>query len=155
MSKVHPPERYVGLFTSSVLAFLLERAQEDRFKWCVAETLKNPCNSPPLTCQLARATVVDYYGKVLFDSFVRPTQPVVNYRTASTGIEQAHVYGDTAQPFDRVQDEVTKLITNRIIIGHSLWTDLAVLGISHLAVNTRDIALYMPFRDAMGQRNQV
>ncbi|KAG9104939.1 biotin synthase [Ceratobasidium sp. 370] len=127
----------------------------DRFKWYVVEALNNPINLPTLTFQLARVTVVDYYGQVLFDSFVRPTQPVVNYRTASTGIEQTHLCGNKAQPFDWVQAEVTKLISNQIIVGYCLWTDLAVLGISHLAINTRDVALYIPFREAMGQRNQT
>ncbi|KAG8747999.1 biotin synthase [Ceratobasidium sp. 414] len=111
------------------LVFLLAQAQEvrsNRFDSSAAHSFHFGAGSVNM---LARVTVIDYYGKVLFDSFVRPTQPVVNYRTTSTGIEQVHVSGDKAQPFDQVQAEVTALINNRIIIGHSIWTDLAVLGI--------------------------
>ncbi|KAG8778790.1 hypothetical protein FRC12_024828 [Ceratobasidium sp. 428] len=131
MSKIYAPERYVGLSCLSVGA-----------------------GSGGSVQMLARATIIDYWGNILYDAFVRPTQDVANYKTTSTGIERAHLYGSEARPFELVQAEVAKLISNRIIVGHSLWTDLAVLGISHKAADTRDAALYGPFREAMGQINQ-
>lgn len=33
---------------------------------------------------------------------------------------------EKALPFETVQARVSELISNRIIIGHSLWVDLAV-----------------------------
>ncbi|KAG9126911.1 hypothetical protein FRC07_001417 [Ceratobasidium sp. 392] len=79
-SKLYPPERYVGLCCLSVGAGAGGSVQ-----------------------MLARATVIDYWGNTLYDSFVKPTENVVNHQT----------------------------------------------------INTRDAALYIPFREAMGQPNQV
>jgi RNA exonuclease 4 len=70
------------------------------------------------------------------------------------------------------------MIKGKIIVGHSLWNDLSgtylstgpksfrltflviyvafsVLGIPHPAVATRDVALYVPFRNALSSPNQI
>ncbi|CAE6536699.1 unnamed protein product [Rhizoctonia solani] len=47
------------------------------------------------------------------------------------------------------------LLRGRIVVGHSLWLDLQVLGISHPACDTRDVGLYLPFRAALKTNNQV
>ncbi|KAF8610815.1 hypothetical protein BDV93DRAFT_540469 [Ceratobasidium sp. AG-I] len=104
---------------------------------------------------LARATVIDYRGNQIFDAFVKPTQEVVTYKTSSTGIKAEHLDTDSALPFELVQAKVSELIKDKIIVGHTLWMSLAVLGISHLSSNTRDVALYLPFRVAMHQQNQM
>lgn len=38
---------------------------------------------------LARVSIVNQYGKVLYDKFVKPTEEVVDYRTAVSGIRPA------------------------------------------------------------------
>ncbi|KDN49423.1 hypothetical protein RSAG8_02125, partial [Rhizoctonia solani AG-8 WAC10335] len=101
---------------------------------------------------LARVTIVDYWGNVMLESFVRPTEPVVDYRTAQHRITEKELSGPQALPFDVVQAKVTNLISGYIVVGHSLWNDLSVLGISHLAINTRDTALYLPFRDTLNMQ---
>ncbi|QRW14764.1 nucleotide-binding frt1 [Ceratobasidium sp. AG-Ba] len=130
MSKFYPPEEYAALSCLSVGA-----------------------GSGGSVSMLARATVIDYWGNVIFDSFVEPTEKVTNYKTTSTGIEEHHLHGSESKPFKVVQAEVADIIKDRIIIGYSLWTDLAVLGIRHIAKNTRDIALFVPFREALNQHN--
>lgn len=80
--------------------------------------------------------------------------------------------------FNDVQHQVADLIKDKVIVGHSLWNDLSgrlpwhmfqeavatgsnsrfpysVLGIPHPAVNTRDVALYQPFRNALRSPNQL
>lgn len=37
---------------------------------------------------LARVSVVDYNGVVLLDTFVAPTKPVIDYRTAVSGVRK-------------------------------------------------------------------
>lgn len=98
---------------------------------------------------LARVAIVDYRGQVVLDTFVAPSPatPVADYRTASTGIQPHHLHN--APAFSAVQARVAQIIQNRILVGHSLWNDLSVLGIPHPAVNTRDVALYQPFRNAL------
>ncbi|KAF9229206.1 hypothetical protein BS17DRAFT_792179 [Gyrodon lividus] len=107
------------------------------------------------TAMLARVSVVDFRGNVLLDTFVSPTMQVSDYRTATTGIETSHLLAPDIPSFDRVQQHVADLIKGKVIIGHSLWHDLSVLGIPHPAVATRDVALYQPFRNALRSPNQV
>ncbi|KAJ1310344.1 hypothetical protein OPQ81_007083 [Rhizoctonia solani] len=103
---------------------------------------------------LARVSIVDYWGNVMLNTFVQPTEPVVDYRTTQTKITAWDLSDSNPQalPFDIVQVKVTDLIHECIIVGHSLWQDLSVLGISHLAVDTRDTALYLPFRVTLSQQ---
>ncbi|KAG8685711.1 hypothetical protein FRC11_010188, partial [Ceratobasidium sp. 423] len=82
----------------------------------------------------------------MLETYVQPTEPVTDYRTAYTGIKEEHLSSPQALPFDVVQAKVRDLISGYIIVGHSLWDDLSVMGISHLAINTRDTGLYLPFR---------
>ncbi|CAE6469027.1 unnamed protein product [Rhizoctonia solani] len=126
--KIYPPERYRALSCLAVGA-----------------------GAGGSVNMLAKVTVVDYWGNEMMEAFVRPTEPVVDYRTAHTGITEENLDSPQALPFDVVQAKVTDLISGYIIIGHTLWNDLSVLGICHLAINTRDIALYLPFRKAIKQ----
>ncbi|THH33563.1 hypothetical protein EUX98_g672 [Antrodiella citrinella] len=107
------------------------------------------------THMLARVAVVDYRGQTLFEAYVLPTMPVSDYRTSTTGIEAEHLAPDSALPFQDVQNRVADLMKGKVVVGHSLWLDLSVLGIPHPAVATRDVALYQPFRNALRSPNQV
>jgi len=40
-----------------------------------------------------RVSIVDYRGQVLLDTYVQPTMPVADYRTAITGIEAKSLTG--------------------------------------------------------------
>lgn len=90
---------------------------------------------------LARVALVDYRGQVLYDAFVQPTSPVESYRSATTGLKRTDFNGggcdailqrvlfhlpNLALPFDEVQAAVSRLIRNRVIVGHQLWSDLQV-----------------------------
>ncbi|KAI0080320.1 hypothetical protein K474DRAFT_1637998 [Panus rudis PR-1116 ss-1] len=101
------------------------------------------------TSMLARVAVVDYRGQTLYCTYVRPTMTVTDYRTSTTGISSSHLSGSNVPAFETVQQNVANLIKGKIIVGHSLWQDLSVLGIRHPAVTTRDVALYQPFRNAL------
>ncbi|KAE9408176.1 hypothetical protein BT96DRAFT_962844 [Gymnopus androsaceus JB14] len=101
------------------------------------------------TSMLARIAIVDFRGNTVLDTYVAPTMKVTEYRTATTGIEPAHLSGRNAASFNQVQQHVANLIKGQIIVGHSIWNDLSVLGIPHPAVDTRDVALYQPFRNAL------
>ncbi|PCH33878.1 hypothetical protein WOLCODRAFT_63710 [Wolfiporia cocos MD-104 SS10] len=113
------------------------------------------CGPGGSTSMLARVAIVDYQGQTVFHTNVQPTMPVSDYRTGTTGIEAAHLDPGTAMPFTEVQQQVAALLKEKIIVGHSLWHDLSVLGIPHPAVATRDAALYQPFRNALHMQNQI
>ena len=75
--------------------------------------------------------------------------------------------------FNTIQQYVANKIKGKVIVGHSLWNDLSgihfspiqqtlltvpsliVLGIPHPAVATRDVALYVPFRNSLSSPNQI
>ncbi|KAI5123614.1 hypothetical protein M0805_003430 [Coniferiporia weirii] len=107
------------------------------------------------TSMVARVSLVDYRGNTVLDTYVRPTMAVTDYRTSTTGIEAKHLNSDSAMHFNAVQSLIAEYIKGKILVGHSIWQDLSVLGIPHPAVATRDVALYMPFRNALQSPNQV
>ncbi|KAF8758410.1 Biotin and thiamine Synthesis associated domain [Rhizoctonia solani] len=99
---------------------------------------------------LARVTIIDYRGNEILDTYVQPTS---HYRTAQTKITEYHLSGANphALPFDVVQTKVTDHIAGCIVVGYTLWNDLSILGLRHPAIDTRDIGLYLPFRDDLHQ----
>ncbi|KAJ7579468.1 ribonuclease H-like domain-containing protein [Mycena floridula] len=104
---------------------------------------------------LARVAIVDYQGQTVLDTYVVPTSNVTDYRTATTGIQPSHLSGGNAVQFSVVQEHVANLLKGNILVGHSLWNDLSVIGIAHAAVDTRDVGLYQPFRNALRSPRQV
>lgn len=107
------------------------------------------------TSMLARVSIVDYRGRIIFDKYVAPTMQVTDYRTSTTGILDSHLHSSEAWSFSAVQQYVANLIKGKVLVGHSIWNDLSVLGIPHPAVFTRDVALYQPFRNALRSPHQI
>lgn len=56
--------------------------------------------SGPLTRihKIARVTVVDRRGQVLYDTCVTPTSPIKSYRTSTTGLNESHFKAGTSIP---------------------------------------------------------
>ncbi|KIP11431.1 hypothetical protein PHLGIDRAFT_63797, partial [Phlebiopsis gigantea 11061_1 CR5-6] len=102
---------------------------------------------------VARVTLTDYRGFVIYDSYVRPTSPVTDYRTAETGLTAQHIA--SAPPFPEVQQRVATMLRGKILIGYGLWEFLSVMGLSHPAIDTRDAALFLPFRRSLHYRSNV
>jgi len=92
---------------------------------------------------VARVTLVDWHGQVLLDQYVRPTDPITDYRTFVSGITSAHLI--TAGTLEDVRPRVQELLQDKILVGHALKNDLKALGIHHPWYNTRDTAKYEPF----------
>ncbi|KAF4623053.1 hypothetical protein D9613_001730 [Agrocybe pediades] len=104
---------------------------------------------------LARIAIVDYRGNTVLDKYVAPTATVTDYRTLTTGITAAHLSSPEAWSFAAIQNYCSNFFRGKILVGHSLWNDLAVLGLPHPAVDTRDVALYQPFRNALRSPHQA
>lgn len=54
--------------------------------------------------ELARCSIVDYHGNVLYDKFIKPCQPVTDFRTRWSGIQKRHLRNAT--PFAQAREEV-------------------------------------------------
>ena len=63
---------------------------------------------------LARVSIVNYYGNIVFDTLIRPSAPVYDYREKITGIKP-HDLKD-APPYSKVAGIVslTKYLSNSI-----------------------------------------
>ncbi len=94
---------------------------------------------------LARVSIVDYDNVVLLDTFVNVIEDVTDYRTFVSGITEENLKSDSVMDSDMCISLVKRLLHNKILVGHGLKNDLAVLGIEHPWYNTRDTAKYEPF----------
>lgn len=97
---------------------------------------------------LARVSITNWHGAVILDTFVRPAEPITDYRTRFSGVRPSDM--KTAMPFAQAQQRVADLLKDRILIGHALTNDLAVLLLSHPRRDIRDTAKHMPFRKKYG-----
>ncbi|KAL8144958.1 RNA exonuclease 4 [Apium graveolens] len=92
---------------------------------------------------LGRATLVNKWGNVIYDEFVRPVDYVVDFRTQISGIRPSDL--KKAKDFRVVQNKVAELLKGRILVGHALRNDLKALLLSHPKTDIRDTAEYQPF----------
>ncbi|XP_062192028.1 uncharacterized protein LOC133895609 [Phragmites australis] len=93
---------------------------------------------------LGRVTLVNSFGNVVYDEYVRTVERIVDYRTRISGIRPKHM--NKAKEFWIVQREVAELIKGRILAGHALHNDLKVLLLSHPKKDIRDTSEYEIFR---------
>ncbi|XP_021499421.1 apoptosis-enhancing nuclease isoform X2 [Meriones unguiculatus] len=91
--------------------------------------------------ELARCSVVSYSGDVLYDKYIRPEMPIVDYRTRWSGITRQHLH--KAIPFQVAQKEILKLLKGKVVVGHALHNDFQALKYVHPRSQTRDTT-YVP-----------
>jgi len=93
---------------------------------------------------VARVTLVDWDGRIVWDEFVRQEQEVTDYRTFVSGITPLDLE-DAVVTIDDCRRKVQAMIVNKVLVGHALKNDLRALNISHPWHATRDTAKYDPF----------
>lgn len=93
---------------------------------------------------LARVSVVDFHGKQVYDSYVRPRERVTDWRTHVSGVGPKHMA--QARTFDEVQKQIAELLAGRILVGHDVKHDLRVLELDHSSMMIRDTAKFPAFR---------
>jgi RNA exonuclease 4 len=95
------------------------------------------------TSVLARCSIVDYEGNVLYDKHVRPVEKVTDFRTHVSGIRSSSLRH--AIPFAQCLKEVGKLFEGKIIVGHALKNDFQALMFTPPKHLIRDTAYYRPY----------
>ncbi|NWU61270.1 AEN nuclease, partial [Pterocles burchelli] len=86
--------------------------------------------------ELARCSVVSYEGDVIYDKYVKPELPIVDYRTRWSGITKQHM--KNAIPFKAAQAEILKILKDKIVVGHAIHNDFQALKYFHPKDRTRD-----------------
>eukprot|EP00742_Colponemidia_sp_Colp-10_P009378 GILJ01010221.1.p1 GENE.GILJ01010221.1~~GILJ01010221.1.p1 ORF type:complete len:814 (+),score=82.71 GILJ01010221.1:65-2443(+) len=89
---------------------------------------------------VARISIVNFLGEILYDRYVRPTEKVTNYRTFVSGVRPHHL--ESGIPFEQAQKEVIALFKGRLLIGHSIIHDFHVLNYTHPEKLVRDTQRY-------------
>jgi RNA exonuclease 4 len=109
---------------------------------------------PHLEHLLARASLVNFHGDLIYDSYVLPppNAKVEDYRTFVSGIKPSHLAPNYARSYSEVQKDVAKLLEGRVLVGHALKNDLQVLGFGHPRRDMRDTSRYAKFRELSGGR---
>lgn len=93
---------------------------------------------------LARISIVNRHGFCVYDKYVKPREPVQDYRTKVSGIRPHNL--QNGEEFEIVQKEVAEILRGRILVGHALKYDLDVLYLSHPRKHLRDTSRFKTFR---------
>lgn len=93
---------------------------------------------------VARVSIVNQFGKCIYDKYVKPTEKVTDYRTAVSGIRPKDI--KHGEDFHIIQNEVAHILQGRILVGHAVHHDLKVLLLDHPKRKTRDTQRYKPFK---------
>jgi RNA exonuclease 4 len=93
---------------------------------------------------LARVSIVDWYGAVVLDTFVKVHERVVDYRSHVSGIREADLASDRALEFGVVRTMVQNVVRGKVLVGHGLANDLKVFHLKHPWHMIRDSATYQP-----------
>ncbi|CAK7901919.1 RNA exonuclease 4 [[Candida] anglica] len=100
--------------------------------------------------ELARISIINYYGYVLYDVFVRPKKKVVDWRTWISGVTPANMID--AVSFEEARGRTEFMLQGKILVGHALQNDLKVLRIRYPQQYIRDTSNYAYFRQISGGR---
>ncbi|KFM64131.1 Exonuclease GOR, partial [Stegodyphus mimosarum] len=84
--------------------------------------------------EVVRVTLVNVYGIVVYDSYVKPEHQILDYNTAYSGVNRNNLDGvDTT--LQRVQSFLLNLLNkDSILVGHGLANDLLGLNLIHESV---------------------
>ena len=84
--------------------------------------------------ELARVSLVNLTGDIIYDAFVKPGKPVVDYLTQYSGITEKTLE-DIQLTLDQARNEVlSRVKRDTIVCGHSLENDLRALKLIHKRV---------------------
>ncbi|CAK6439521.1 unnamed protein product [Pipistrellus nathusii] len=91
---------------------------------------------------LARCSIVNYHGDVLYDEYVLPPCHIVDYRTRWSGMRKQHMVNAT--PFKIARGQILKILTGKIVVGHAIHNDFKALQYFHPKSLTRDTSHIPP-----------
>nr|XP_060485733.1 RNA exonuclease 1 homolog [Panthera onca] len=110
----------------------------------VTGALSAPQSYTTYGLELTRVTVVDTDMRVVYDTFVKPDNEIVDYNTRFSGVTEADLV-DTSISLRDVQAVLLSMFSaDTVLIGHSLESDLLALKVIHSTVV--DTSVLFPHR---------
>lgn len=96
--------------------------------------------STSIGTEVTKVTVVNHLFQVVYESLVKPKNPILDYNTVFSGLREGDL-DNVKVTLEDVQAELLHLFNDRtILIGHALRNDLKVLKIAHMKViDTEDV----------------
>nr|XP_015816079.2 RNA exonuclease 1 homolog [Nothobranchius furzeri] len=101
--------------------------------------------------ELSRVTVVNSDLQVIYDTFVRPNNDVIDYNTRFSGISEEDLKRNHASLREIQQTLLSFVSADTILVGHGLETDLCLLKLLHGMVV--DTSVVFPHR--LGPPNKL
>ncbi|KAJ3449956.1 RNA exonuclease [Anaeramoeba flamelloides] len=135
-----------------------ENQEEDKKPIKIGKYLSFACDTCISKAQkeeeiIARVSIINYEGKVVYDTYVKPAEYITNYRTAITGITKKLL--KHAPSLTEVQEKVSTLINDRTLVGHILKPKLKLLYLNHPHKFTRDISRYQLFLSSRNKKKPL
>lgn len=82
--------------------------------------------------EATKVSVVSLEGKLVYESFIKPKNRIIDYNTRFSGITADDLESESAKSLLEVQNDLRKFISaSTILIGHGLENDLKALKIIH------------------------
>lgn len=96
--------------------------------------------------RLARVSIVNFYGNVVFDTLVKPWAKVVDYREWITGIKAVDL--KHAPSYPKIAPLLKKILNDKVVVGHSLTDDFKHLKLNadEFSCTIRDISTFSFFQ---------
>lgn len=101
---------------------------------------------------LARCSIVDFDGNVVYDSFVQPKGYVTDFRTKYSGVRKSDIRKDQAASLEECQKAVSDILKDKVLVGHALKNDFNVLFLSHPRLKIRDTSTFKPYMKVSSKR---
>ena len=84
--------------------------------------------------EVAKVSLVNLCGEVVYDTLVKPSAPVVDYNTRFSGLRPSDL-ANVSKTLTDVQADILSFVnSSTILMGHSLECDLRALKIVHMSV---------------------
>lgn len=109
--------------------------------------------------KLARVSIVNFYGNIVFDTLVKPSDThsedykVLDYREWITGIKPIDL--QYAPSFNNIEPILRKIFKGKTIIGHSVGDDLSILkvDVERDSIEVRDVSKFELYTRTMEKDN--
>ena len=110
------------------------------------------CGSKGRISALGRCSIVNYYGEIIYDSYVKPILPVTDYRTKWSGIKRKHL--SNAVPFSEAKKLIKHHLSGKYIVGHDLKNDFSALKFTPHPLLIKDTSKCLALRHIAGLPEQ-